>query len=110
MQCTISNLSGSAVADHMGVINAYSGLPPPVCHPHSLCFKLQTCVLPGAGPVLNLSFLIDDVMEGVKPLYWDSILEAPIPLKVGTALPPHTLLATLIGASKEPQMCFVQTQ
>lgn len=35
-----------------------------------------------AGPVLNLGFLIDDVMERVKPLYWDAVLDAAIPLKV----------------------------
>lgn len=35
-----------------------------------------------AGPVLNLRFFIDDVMERVKPLYWDAVLDAAIPLKV----------------------------
>ncbi len=34
------------------------------------------------GPVLNLSFLMDHVMELVKPLYWDAVLDSPIPLKV----------------------------
>lgn len=34
------------------------------------------------GPVLNLSFLMDEVMEEVKPLYWDAVLDSPIPLKV----------------------------
>ena len=35
-----------------------------------------------AGPVLNLSFLMDHVMEKVKPLFWDAVLDSPIPLKV----------------------------
>lgn len=35
-----------------------------------------------ADPVLNLSFLIDYVMEEVKPLNWDAVLASPIPLKV----------------------------
>ena len=35
-----------------------------------------------AGPVLNLSFLMDEVMEDVKPLFWDAVLDSPIPLKV----------------------------
>ena len=35
-----------------------------------------------AGPVLNLSFLMDHVMEKVKPLLWDAVLDSPIPLKV----------------------------
>ncbi|DBB06018.1 TPA: hypothetical protein ACH3X3_009994 [Trebouxia sp. C0006] len=34
------------------------------------------------GPVLNLSFLMDHVMERVKPLFWDAVLDSPIPLKV----------------------------
>lgn len=34
------------------------------------------------GPVLNLGFLIDDVMERVKPLFWDAVLDAAVPLKV----------------------------
>ncbi|KAA6416561.1 MAG: patatin-like phospholipase [Trebouxia sp. A1-2] len=33
------------------------------------------------GPVLNLSFLMDHVMEKVKPLFWDAVLDSPIPLK-----------------------------
>ena len=45
-----------------------------------------------AGPVLNLSFLMDHVMEKVKPLFWDAVLDSPIPLKVWTfAFPSHIL-------------------
>ena len=43
-----------------------------------------------AGPVLNLSFLMDHVMEKVKPLFWDAVLDSPIPLKV-FAFPSHNL-------------------
>ena len=35
-----------------------------------------------AEPVLDLSFLIDYVMEEVKPLRWDEVLASPIPLKI----------------------------
>ncbi|KAK9806904.1 hypothetical protein WJX72_006985 [[Myrmecia] bisecta] len=34
------------------------------------------------GPVLNLKFLLDYVMEEVKPLDWEAVLRSPIPLKV----------------------------
>ncbi len=43
-----------------------------------------------AGPVLNLSFLMDHVMERVKPLFWDAVLDSPIPLKV-FARPSHNI-------------------
>ncbi len=32
--------------------------------------------------MLDLSFLIDYVMEEVKPLRWDEVLASPIPLKI----------------------------
>ncbi len=35
-----------------------------------------------AEPVLDLSFLIDYVMEEVKPLHWEEVLASPIPLKI----------------------------
>ena len=41
-------------------------------------------------PVLNLSFLIDYVMEEVKPLEWEAVLASPIPLKVRTPTVPST--------------------
>ena len=50
--------------------------------------------------MLNLSFLIDYVMEEVKPLNWDGVLSSPIPLKVGS-LSPAPLAVTeclLVGA------------
>lgn len=37
-------------------------------------------------PVLNLSFLIDHVMDSVHPLDWDAVLASPVPLKVGAAV------------------------
>lgn len=55
-----------------------------------------------AGPVLNLSFLVDDVMENAKPLYWDAVIEAPIPLKV--CKPPSCSGLTL------PQSCLISHQ
>eukprot|EP00884_Botryococcus_braunii_P004929 jgi/Botrbrau1/14437/Bobra.0014s0083.1 len=33
-------------------------------------------------PALDLSFLLDHVMEKVKPLDWDAVLKSPIPLRV----------------------------
>lgn len=39
-------------------------------------------LLRGGRPVMNLDYLIDDVMHNVRPLNWDSVLESPIPLKV----------------------------
>lgn len=33
-------------------------------------------------PVLNLSFLIDHVMDAVHPLDWEAVLASPVPLKV----------------------------
>lgn len=42
--------------------------------------------------MLNLSFLMDEVMEQVKPLYWDAVLDSPIPLKVPCSAHDLTLL------------------
>lgn len=54
------------------------------------------CSVMSAGPVLNLSFLMDEVMEEVKPLYWDAVLDSPIPLKVPLlALLLHVLVSSL---------------
>lgn len=36
----------------------------------------------GAAPALDLSYLLDYVMEEVKPLDWDAVIKSPIPLKV----------------------------
>lgn len=37
-------------------------------------------------PVLNLSFLIDHVMDSVHPLDWGAVLASPVPLKVRDSL------------------------
>ena len=42
---------------------------------------VRPVVLASVGPVLNLAFLMN-VMENVKPLNWDAVLDAAIPLKV----------------------------
>jgi len=36
----------------------------------------------GRDPVMNLDFLIDYVMNEIKPLDWEAVLESPVPLKV----------------------------
>ena len=36
-----------------------------------------------AGPVLDLSFLIDHVMMDIKPLHWGDVISSDVPLKVG---------------------------
>ena len=36
-----------------------------------------------AGPVLDLSFLIDHVMMDIKPLHWGDVICSDVPLKVG---------------------------
>ena len=35
-----------------------------------------------ADPVLNLTFLLDHVMENLKPLKWEAVMRSNIPLKV----------------------------
>ena len=55
----------------------------------------QTCTIStpwsiaAAGPVLDLSFLIDHVMMDIKPLHWGDVISSDVPLKVmhHTALP-----------------------
>jgi hypothetical protein len=39
-----------------------------------------TCT--AAGPVLDLSFLIDHVMMDIKPLHWGEVIRSDVPLKV----------------------------
>lgn len=36
----------------------------------------------GDRPVMNLSLLLDEVMEHKKPLDWQAVVESPIPLKI----------------------------
>ena len=43
---------------------------------------LNPMLISDAEPVLDLSFLIDYVMEEVKPLRWEEVLASPIPLKI----------------------------
>lgn len=40
-----------------------------------------------AGPALDLSFLLDYVMNEIKPLDWQAVVDSPIPLKVNTEHP-----------------------
>ena len=42
---------------------------------------------PAAGPVMNLEFLLDFVLDFVKPLDWQAVLDSPIPLKVSLVNP-----------------------
>ena len=45
-----------------------------------------------AGPVLDLSFLIDHVMMDIKPLHWGDVISSDVPLKVGEPLSMNRLL------------------
>ena len=47
----------------------------------------QDTLPPAAGPVMNLEFLLDFVLEFVKPLDWQAVLDSPIPLKVSPFAP-----------------------
>ena len=41
----------------------------------------ETCENP-AGPALDLAYLLDYVMEEVKPLQWQAVVDSAVPLKV----------------------------
>lgn len=43
---------------------------------------LNRLMKPGAAPVLDLDYLLQHVMHSVKPLDWDAVLRAEVPLKV----------------------------
>lgn len=63
--------------------------------PGSCCSRLRACrppppldtLPPAAGPVMNLEFLLDFVLDFVKPLDWLAVLDSPIPLKVSLLNP-----------------------
>ena len=51
----------------------------------------------GPDPVLDLNFLIDDIMEDVVPLDWKAVLKSKIPLKVIASSLNHMTSVTLGG-------------
>lgn len=57
---------------------------------HELCRSFGSLILitmwGHAGPALDLTFLLNEVMENVKPLNWDAVIKSPIPLKVKQAV------------------------
>ncbi len=63
----------------------------------------------GAAPVLDLDFLLGDVMHGIKPLDWDAVLQAEVPLKV-VASSLDTLQAEILDdfADKDDLLCCLR--
>jgi hypothetical protein len=65
--------------------------------------------MPAAGPVLDLSFLIDHVMMDIKPLHWGDVIASDVPLKVRaeTREMSKILLRWVCrtGATSFPQTC-----
>lgn len=44
--------------------------------------SLRRLLSRNAGPVMDLDFLLDDVMADVIPLDWDAVIRSQLPLKV----------------------------
>lgn len=51
--------------------------------------QVVKAAMSAAGPVLDLSFLIDHVMMDIKPLHWHKVIGSDIPLKVCSLLDRH---------------------
>ena len=65
-----------------GLSGVTSATSPDPHHPDPDSNPMRNSKPCGAEPVLDLSFLIDYVMEEVKPLHWEEVLASPIPLKI----------------------------
>lgn len=49
---------------------------------NKMFIDLRRIVGRDSGPVLDLGFLIDNIMQKVKPLRWDDVIKSNVPLKV----------------------------
>lgn len=72
---------------------------------------LNRLMKPGAAPVLDLDYLLQDVMHSVKPLDWDAVLRADVPLKV-VASSLDTLQAEVLDGfrDKDDLLCCLRVR